>query len=162
MIWSQKHVHPPLVSVWFSFVEFHIHIPCLIKNIQFWDSSPWLIWNLPPILKLSGSKSKLGRVDCRQRTTNILIFNNLENWYNLTASCPPWTYGLWRDCKKETHILKQFSFINFEVGPPTLIVSSELQPRLINSFAWPKDSNIILTKCLHFRICLCSWTKPRP
>ena len=89
MIWSQKHVHPPLVSVWFSFVEFHIHIPCLIKNIQFWDSSPWLIWNLPPILKLSGSKSKLGRVDCRQRTTNILIFNNLENWYNLsTAFCP--------------------------------------------------------------------------
>ena len=77
----------------------------------------------------------------RQRTANILIFNNLENWYNLTASCPPWTYGLWRDCKKETHILKQFSFINFEVGPPTLIVSSELQPRLINSFAWPKDSN---------------------
>ena len=70
----------------------------------------------------------------RQMVTKISVPMDKIIW-------SPWTYGLWRDCKKETHILKQFSFINFEVGPPTLIVSSELQPRLINSFAWPKDSN---------------------
>ena len=65
--------------------DFLFEIQCLTKHIHHSSQRPLPNFQFATNFKTLRRQAREGR----QRTANILIFNNLENWYNLsTAFCP--------------------------------------------------------------------------